>query len=57
MAPGCKPGGLTSYVGSNPTPCILSGDDTGAGVGIEPDDSDVTTIIGGVALSQSDGRA
>ena len=38
MAPGCKPGGLTSYVGSNPTPCILSGDDTGAGVGIEPVD-------------------
>ncbi len=21
MAPGCKPGGLTPYVGSNPTPC------------------------------------
>ena len=28
MAPGCKPGGLTPYVGSNPTPCtglILGG--------------------------------
>ena len=23
MAPGCKPGGLTPYVGSNPTPCII----------------------------------
>ena len=22
MAPGCKPGGRQSYVGSNPTPCI-----------------------------------
>src|ERR1700759_1928284 len=21
MAPGCKPGGFTPYVGSNPTPC------------------------------------
>jgi hypothetical protein len=21
MAPGCKPGGVISYVGSNPTPC------------------------------------
>ena len=23
MAPGCKPGRLTSYVGSNPTPCTI----------------------------------
>ena len=23
MAPGCKPGGLTPYVGSNPTPCTI----------------------------------
>ena len=23
MAPGCKPGGLTPYVGSNPTPCTV----------------------------------
>ncbi len=22
MAPGCKPGGLTPYAGSNPAPCI-----------------------------------
>ena len=21
MAPGCKPGGVTSYAGSNPAPC------------------------------------
>ena len=27
MAPGCKPGGLTPYVGSNPTPC--TGNDLG----------------------------
>src|ERR1051325_4929019 len=25
MAPGCKPGGLTPYVGSNPTPCTGTG--------------------------------
>ena len=24
MAPGCKPGRLTPYVGSNPTPCTRS---------------------------------
>jgi hypothetical protein len=23
MAPGCKPGGVKSYVGSNPTPCTI----------------------------------
>ena len=23
MAPGCKPGGVISYVGSNPTPCTM----------------------------------
>ena len=29
MAPGCKPGGLTPYVGSNPTPCTISKDEVG----------------------------
>ena len=24
MAPGCQPGGLTPYVGSNPTPCTMA---------------------------------
>src|SRR2546421_11613113 len=24
MAPGCKPGGLTPYAGSNPAPCTMS---------------------------------
>jgi hypothetical protein len=23
MAPGCKPGGLTPYAGSNPAPCTM----------------------------------
>src|ERR1051325_10377259 len=29
MAPGCKPGGFTPYVGSNPTPCTSPKDEGG----------------------------
>src|ERR1043165_1889252 len=29
MAPGCKPGGFTPYVGSNPTPCTSTNDERG----------------------------
>ena len=32
MAPGCKPGGVISYVGSNPTPCTISILDLGFGI-------------------------
>ncbi len=29
MAPGCKPGGLTPYAGSNPAPCTIAISDFG----------------------------
>ena len=34
MAPGCKPGGLTPYVGSNPTPCIILEGTGASGAGL-----------------------
>src|ERR1041385_2653644 len=43
MAPGCKPGGLTPYVGSNPTPC--TGNDLGGG-----------SSVGRASAFQAEGR-